>query len=282
MKTQSLFFRMMTLTFLLALVSCSSKKEYSPGVEISNAFKSLYPHASAMHWQKKQDFAVVKFSDQHQTRTAWFESSGTWVLTTTEIKASNLPLGVAEAIAKEYGGWRIDESIYVEEPNSDPLYVIEIEKGSLDMALYYTPSGVLLKAVKDASSEYEPLSPNAQLQIKESIAKIHPGSRIDQIEKQKRYYQCEITQVDGIEAEVYLDLKFQWVESLIDLEWIAVPSAVQLALAKEKLTFDSDADDVYFVRRPLGVELYLIELDREPSDLIRYYTKEGFKAKAIR
>ena len=68
-----------------------------------------------------------------------------------------LPSVVEKSFSEgEYGTWIVDDIDFYERTDKD-FYLIEVEKaGQRDMDLYYSPDGVLIKAVPDSDVEITP------------------------------------------------------------------------------------------------------------------------------
>ncbi|MDO4320430.1 MAG: PepSY-like domain-containing protein [Bacteroidales bacterium] len=149
-----------------ALASLSACSDDDKGIKVPDTFRDAlmaqFPQAKNVEWENKAGYRVADFKVGNVDTEAWYTTDADWVMTVRELgkNQSALPVPVAGALsASEYASWRIDDIDYYERV-AESFYVIDIEKAGLtDTELYYTPDGILLKAVPDTDAEILPTTP---------------------------------------------------------------------------------------------------------------------------
>lgn len=136
---------------LMSFVAIGCEKDYKPSPTTRADFQQAYPDAVDVEWEREHGHIVAEFTLPGVSKDceAWFKKDGTWVLTTYDIKVSELPEAVLNAFQSEYGAATpIDGVEYIEKSNGDKQYVIEFEtfeaSGEIDVFLSYSPDGKLL------------------------------------------------------------------------------------------------------------------------------------------
>lgn len=111
-----------------------------------NWLKDLYPNAKGVDWERKGTYMVAECKVNRKEIEVWFvRSTGEWVKTEHELRVSELPAAVTQAISAEYAGWKIDDAEMIEYPNQEKVYVVEVEKRkNPEYKLYYSEDGRLL------------------------------------------------------------------------------------------------------------------------------------------
>lgn len=134
--------------------SCSNDY-YVPNADVKGTFKSMYPKAAFVDWEQELGYAKADFRLDGKEKDAWFETSGTWLMTETDLRAKDIPAAINAAIKKtDYAAWKIDDVDFLEYADSSQVYVIDVEKGESDVELYFSPDGTLLKTVTDDTKPY--------------------------------------------------------------------------------------------------------------------------------
>jgi hypothetical protein len=135
----------------LGLFAVGCDDDFTPPAQLSTSFYDTYPNAVDVEWEREHGHIVAEFKLPGVSNDceAWFKNDGTWVLTTYDIKVSELPEAVLNAFQSEYGAATpIDGVEYIEKSNGDKQYVIEFEtfeaSGEIDVFLSYSPDGKLL------------------------------------------------------------------------------------------------------------------------------------------
>ena len=112
---------------------------------VLKAFKAKFANASDIKWniEKSKDYeAEFKFSDIEYS--ANFRQDGTWLETETELKVSQLPQTVSQAISKDFAGFKIDEASKNETSDNKTFYEVEVSKDKEKYELKISTTGVIL------------------------------------------------------------------------------------------------------------------------------------------
>ena len=110
---------------------------------VMNAFKSLYPTAQRVEWEREKHLYKAEFDLNGSEYEVFFQSDGTWVRTEIELnlRTTKLPQAVQQYLATNYAGWTIDDADLIQTP-TDEYYVLELEKrGQKDVKLYIRADG---------------------------------------------------------------------------------------------------------------------------------------------
>ena len=122
--------------FLLAALSLclfqscdNDDNEPVPGyvsAETKAAFDEKYPAAKDVEWETRNDYLIVDFKQDKVEKEAWFDNSGTWYMTETDIPFAQLPDAVKTAFQQgEYSTWKVDDVDMIERRDVETVYVIE-------------------------------------------------------------------------------------------------------------------------------------------------------------
>ena len=237
--------------FLLAALSLclfqscdNDDNEPVPGyvsAETKAAFDEKYPAAKDVEWETRNDYLIVDFKQDKVEKEAWFDNSGTWYMTETDIPFAQLPDAVKTAFQQgEYSTWKVDDVDMIERRDVETVYVIETEQGNSEVDLYYSPDGILVKTVLDAGGNdgYEDFIPSQPSSSVDAYIKEHyPSARILDIDREKGVTEVEI----------------------LELRITALPDAVMAAIkASQYATYR--IDDADFIETLTG-EWYLVELE---------------------
>ena len=126
---------------------------------VENAMKVQFPNAQNVKWEKKGAYVVADFIDARSEKEAWFTNDAKLAMTETDYGKDlfYLPSVVEKSFSEgEYGTWIVDDIDFYERTDKD-FYLIEVEKaGQREMDLYFSPDGVLIKAVPDSDVEITP------------------------------------------------------------------------------------------------------------------------------
>jgi hypothetical protein len=147
MKTIGLI---LTCTFLFNFGYSQKLKEKDVPASVVNAFKAKFPSLKAEEWEKEENYFEAEFNKDGKEYEAAFDTNGKWIETEREIKSSELPQVVKDAITKtSYKDWEVEEAVELESPEYKLAYEVEMEKGKQKISLYFTPEGKLIKEEKE-------------------------------------------------------------------------------------------------------------------------------------
>ncbi len=77
---------------------------------VVNVFHKTFPKASKVEWEKKIDGYNVEFDIGRRDHEVWINDQGQIVKHKKELRSSELPKPVRDAIAQQYKGFRIDDA----------------------------------------------------------------------------------------------------------------------------------------------------------------------------
>ena len=186
---------MLGLLVACAATSCESDDDgYKAPEAVQKALLARYPDATRINWKQQNGYEKADFERPdsqlpggYSDCSAWFDGSGDWYMTESEIAVGALPQAVRAAFnASEYAAWRIEEVERIERKDMETLYSIEAEGRSAtgaesDVELYYTADGILVRTVVDRDDD-EVLLPEALPEaVRSYIAANYPNARIVEI-----------------------------------------------------------------------------------------------------
>lgn len=259
----------------LFLGGCSDDEAaYLPDQAVVNGFIDKYPAARDIAWEKKNGYSVADFYDGSYRAEAWFDAAGAWMLTETDLPFGQLPVAVRDSFGRSaYAAWKIDDVDRLERPATGVLYVIEVEKDRDEYDLFYSETGILIRAEADTdgNDDYRPVT--VPQEIYDFIATHYAGSTVMEVEKEKNG-QYEIDILDGkTPKEVTLDASFGWVRTEWDIPVSALPERVSQAISAiyPEYRLDNEAD---VVDTPRGV-YYEVELEKGEEEMLVRFDEEG-------
>ena len=260
-------------------ILCSCDKEENGQLttdEARNTLKSMYPSAKSISWEIKNGYIVADFnapsSGREVEHSAWFDRSGRWYMTETDIPFSALPEAVKTAYQQSaYAEWVVDDVDMIERENYETLYVIEAESRSAgndtDVDLYYSADGILIKALTDADNDNDYgdlITSSLNESLRAFIENRYPGARILEIDVESRRTEVEI--IDGnVCREVIFDTSNVWIRTETETTLRNIPATVQQAL-DNSIYAGYLIDDVYHIETESG-EHYLFELENNGREI---------------
>ena len=141
----------------LAATACSDDDNpVNVSDSVKQTFLSAYPNASNVEWELKSGYYVADFHVNGVEMDVWYDASGVWCMTETDLRRdlTGLPQAVQSAFqSSTYSAWTVDDIDKYECP-SRTFYLIEVETaGQKDRKLYYGETGTLLKDAEDAPND---------------------------------------------------------------------------------------------------------------------------------
>ena len=131
----------------MTLVSCEKYEDGKPARTVRTEFARMYPDAKDVEWEAEAGYWKVSFetgkAPDVKEREAWYDASGEWIRTETDILSSALPKSVKDALAaSEYATAVLSDSDieYVETPDGN-YYELEVRFGGVEVALKVTEDG---------------------------------------------------------------------------------------------------------------------------------------------
>lgn len=129
------------LLFATTFVKAQDINESQVPSVVLNTFKTEFPKASDVEWEKKGDqfqveFEIGYFSDYE----AWFTSTGEMLYYEEEISKRKLPEAVMNTIKQKYDAYRIDDVKKINK-KGEISYAIELEKGREEINIIINENG---------------------------------------------------------------------------------------------------------------------------------------------
>lgn len=135
------------LVSVFSLGACSNTDNpYLPdNPDIVTAFNNLYPNAQDVDWSKKGVYYVANCRVSGNELDVWFNDNAGWVMTEEDIFRTELPSAVETSFEDgKYSSWVMDNVTLLTFPKSpSTVYLLEVQSGDKEMALFYTPDGTL-------------------------------------------------------------------------------------------------------------------------------------------
>lgn len=252
---------------------------------VKAAFDEMYPSAANVTWSAKDVYWVASFESATKSasdgrNSAWYDNGGKWYMTEFNSERGLLPEAVLSAFqSSEYASWHIDDVDVIERYGVETVYVIEVEGNKdgvrMEVDLYYSEEGVLIKEVVDADDDYDygdfiPSEPASG--ISDFIAQKYPSARIVDIDVEDGMTEVEI--VDGSYVrEVYFDRNGAWTATKTEVRYNDVPEPVRSAVATGYPSYRVDDIDHYLMAD--SKEFYRFELESRDGDLKVDVTLDG-------
>lgn len=116
---------------------------------VVSALTTKFPSATKTSWEiESTDEYEAGFKLNGELVSANFDNTGKWLETETEIKISDLPSAVLDALAKDFAGFKIEEASKIESSKDGNCYEAEVEKGEETFDVLFTPDGKVLSKTK--------------------------------------------------------------------------------------------------------------------------------------
>lgn len=241
--------------------------------ETINSFGQLYPNASRVEWDIEMNYFVADFNDGKHEVEAWFDQTGTWVMSETDITYNELPTAVSNSFESSiYGSWRVDDVDLVEQAGRGDIYIIDAEQGEQEITLHYSENGDLINEVPNGNQN-TPIQPTPSPDTLTSfIQERYPNATILEIDTDRQ--QTEVDILDNrIHKEVIFDTQDQWLYTEWEIRQTEVPAVVMNALnASEYANYR--IDDIHCVERADGL-YYAFDLELGNRDYIATFDAEG-------
>lgn len=162
MKTRLILFSLIA-GIALIFTGCDNNNDNNEGViplpPVAKAFQEKYPNAKDAVFDIDGSYYVVDFKNNNIPTTAWFTDQGVWTMDKVNIPFQQLPAAVILAFnASPYAMSTVDDSYIINHVDMDVIYKIEVQSGDIEVDLYYSESGELIKAVDDNTDNDSPLN----------------------------------------------------------------------------------------------------------------------------
>lgn len=285
----------------LLLAACNEGGEH-PALPITQLAQqnllNKYPAAQNISWQTKGDYVVATFTlpseaSANKTTTtngslaAWFDTTGAWRMTETDIPFSALPEAVRTAFHNsEYGQWTVDDVDELDCDGVEKIYVIEVKHtlSQVEIDLYYSADGVLIKTLQESGADYDysdyiPTLDGALAGANEAwqqyVAANHPDARITGIDYEMGEIEVEIIDANRIPRELTFNASGTWLRTKTEIYDISqVPAAVREAFESSQYS-KFHVDDIDHYQTSADGEYYLFDLESAQGDVKVRITPTG-------
>jgi hypothetical protein len=112
---------------------------------VQTSFKKQFAQANKVEWEMEEADYEVGFKNSGTEFSAKYNKEGNWLSTEQEIKKTELPANVKQAVEKDFPKAELDEVEKVTYPNNKTDYEMEVELGKQKFEVLYSAEGKLLK-----------------------------------------------------------------------------------------------------------------------------------------
>ncbi len=242
------------------LNSCNSKKQYRPDTQVVTALNSQYPEARKIEWEQKRGYEIAEFYINGNKTKAWYDSRGKWFMTEQHLKYNALPAAIRKTFEKSiYANWKKEDIDKIERTGMAAVYVIEVEKGGADTALYFTANGQLVKVVNEAQKNYDSNYWPLQSEINSRIKSRYPDATV--IETSHKNGKIYVDIMDNAKPKEMIFDNNNWSSTSWQVDKADIPLTVMDALRNSKYK-DYRVNTIYFYETPQN-SFYQFTLEKE-------------------
>ncbi|MEG2069812.1 MAG: PepSY-like domain-containing protein, partial [Bacteroidales bacterium] len=246
--------------------------------QIKAAFENQYPDAKNVTWKIKGVYTIANFKQNNMAKSAWYENSGSWKMTESDVTFNELPEMVRTAFyASEYAAWKIEEVDQLERPGVEIVYVIELEQNNVEAELYFSADGILIRVefeddLNDDNDYEDEIIGVIPASIQQYLTTHHPNARIIEFDQEVNHYEIEI--IDGqIPKEIWFDLSGTWLSTSTEIHINQLPAAVTVAIQNSQYAH-YEIEEADFLETPNG-NYYQVELEYNDMEVILKITETG-------
>ena len=133
------------LVAIMVVLIQSFSFSMTPPTIVQKAFEAKFKTATNVKWGKegKTEWEAT-FSYEGNKLSANFAENGAWLETEKQIKTTDLPKAVIEAIKTKYPGWTITEADKTDTSKHGIIYEADLKKGSAKKEVAFKEDGTLL------------------------------------------------------------------------------------------------------------------------------------------
>jgi len=247
------------------ITGCTDDDNVAPENRAHDTFREMYPDVTAVEWERENSYYVAEFRVGSHDKEAWFDGTGNWQLTETELPYADLPEAVRLAHeAGDFADWIVDDVDFVERKDRETIYVLEVERGNTEYDLYYLEDGTLVKAFpdNDNDNDYLPITlPNG---VSQFLADRYPDYRL--VDTDVDDGRIEVELIHGkFKREAQFTTEGDWVYTETEVGLNDVPEAITDVLSESEYSIYR-VDDIDFIETPEGA-YYHFELELGNDDV---------------
>jgi hypothetical protein len=142
MKTLISFF-LMSLFFSFSAFSQEIQEKDLP-LQISAAFKNIFPDAEKCEWKKDSLGFVVNFVQQGIPTSTLYNANGKCLRSDWELSSEYAPANIKKYIRKNFRKYKITK-MFIEENTEGKFYQLQITKKENHHILFFTTTGEFVK-----------------------------------------------------------------------------------------------------------------------------------------
>lgn len=140
------FYIAMMCLLAVGMAACNDDDDkISAPSAVRTAFDKMYPEAKLDGWLGWRGYVIADFELNNEDAQAWYDKSGKWYMTDTEIDYRALPAEVRTAYQNSAYAtdWNVGDMERLERAEMQTIYILEVWQGRIEIDLYYTPEGLL-------------------------------------------------------------------------------------------------------------------------------------------
>lgn len=218
----------------VALTACNDEddKVTAPSA-VRTAFESMYPDARFEGWLSWRGYTIADFELNGDDAQAWYDHSGKWYMTDTEIDYRALPSAVRTAYQNSSYAtiWNVEDMERLERADMQTIYILEVWQSRVEMDLYYTEDGLLAGEQQFGYGDPTWWIPRAVSEpVKSYLDSTFVEYKMIQVFEEGGQTEALIAQ-DGKAKSVLFNASNAWVSTSWTVSETEVPSEVSAALA---------------------------------------------------
>jgi len=132
---------------MLGIFACGKDKtSIQVPEEVLSACVLKYGDIKNAAWTSVADTVFVSsFVLERHAVSAFFDRTGRWLKSETELRSSELPLVVVQTVINVFGGRKIKMARLVYINNADPVYILSLKRGGKVEEITLSTGGVVLE-----------------------------------------------------------------------------------------------------------------------------------------
>ena len=146
---------MKAISIVMAFICLGASAAYAQKINadqvptnIQSAFNKQFTKPYKIQWEMEEADFEVNFKNKNVEYSAKYDKQGKWLETEKEVKKSELPIIIQQALEKEFPKAEIEESEKITYLTHGVVYELEIEKDKQKLEVQFSAEGNLLKKEK--------------------------------------------------------------------------------------------------------------------------------------